>query len=311
MKKTHRNLGFLIWIIGAITLFMTISVSSSLKNLLFNIAEWLLVLSTIYGIFLIFTNDVFKQKYVKIFYTSIVFLILVTHFLRVIWLAALSKGVLSLGLFFKPYLFWPILLTFIYSALAGLLVCVLLWFSKQPRRKIIKIALTFVVTAAIVLTLGHLYLERDLSEKEIYFNYEIDTLSEVQELAISKQKNVYLDFWHSGCGPCLQEFSSYDQFRNQVDIAKVHFLFIGVDRSIIGEKQRQRVLIEKYGLKGTHSFVGKKNFAQILDDAGYKDQIHGIKAFPHHMIIGKEGRVLRIKAGKPTSELAAILGTIK
>lgn len=311
MKKPVSYFEFLIWILSAVTFFFAISSGSSFKHLLFSLVEWLLIVSTYYGIFLFYINGFFKKKYSKIFGVFILILILVTHVLKIILLTEIGDETLKLGYFFKLSLFLPTLTVFTNSILFGLLLCVLLWFFRQPKRKMIRITGVSLIILSIVLVLGYLFLNRDLSDKGIYFNYEINTLSEVQDLAISKQKTIYLDFWHSGCGPCLQEFSVHDQFQKHVDTDKVHLMFVGADRSIGGEKQKQRILIEKYELKGTHSFVSREEFSKMLDEAGYNEQIYGVKAFPHHLIIGRDGTILDIKAGKPTREMAVKLNTIK
>lgn len=52
-------------------------------------------------------------------------------------------------------------------------------------------------------------------------------------------KVVYVDFWHTGCTPCLEEFTHLPalkkKFHDRHDLA---FLYLGKDRSVPGEKFR-------------------------------------------------------------------------
>ncbi len=311
MKKLTSHFKIILWIISAAVLFFSISGSASLKGFLYNLTEGLLVVSTYYGIFLLYTNSNFKNKYGKIFGVIALIMTLTSHVLRVIYLAETGSDELKLVHFFRVSLFQHTLIVFGNSVLFGLATCGLIWLFRQPRRKMIRITGISLAILSLVVSLCYVYLNQGLDEQEIYFNYNINTLSEVQGFAISEQKTIYLDFWHSGCRPCLQEFEQHDEFRKLVDKDRVHFMFIGADRSVPGEKLKQRALIQKYDLKGTHSFVSREQFSRMLDQAGYDVNIHGMKAFPHHMIIGPDGTIIEIKAGKPTEELAARLNSIR
>ena len=311
MKKLTLYFKIILWIISAVILFLSTSGNASFKGFLYHLTEGLLIVSTYYGIFLLYTNSNFKNKYGKIFSVFALIMTLISQALRIIYLAEAGSDELKPVHFFRVSLFQHTLIVFGNSVLFGLAVCGLIWLFRQPRRKMIRITGISIAVLSTILASCYVYMNRDLGEQEIYFNYDINTLSEVQGFAKSEQKTIYLDFWHSGCRPCLQEFEQHDKFRKLVNKDHVHFMFIGTDRSVPGEKLKQRALIEKYDLKGTHSFVSREQFSRILDQAGYDMNIHGMKAFPHHMIIGPDGTIIKIKAGKPTEELAARLNSIK
>ncbi|MCG8310788.1 MAG: hypothetical protein MI975_25595 [Cytophagales bacterium] len=285
--------------------------SQSPISFLYHLVEGTLIAGTIYGIVLLYADCNFRVKRGK----GIVFILfattIATHVMRILYLLDAESKEIKLVYFFKSYLFAHTLMVAGNAVLIGLVVCLLIWLFRQPKQKIIKTTGVSLAVTAVISTLLYLYLQRDMSDEKIYFNYDISTLSDIQDFASYEQKMVYLDFWHSGCRPCLEEFQHHSEFRNLLDNNEVNLMFIGVDRSKPGEKMKQRLLIEKYDLQGTHSFVRLEEFHQILDDAGYDVHTHGSKAFPHHMIIDPDGTVQEIKAEKPTPELAVKLNNMR
>ena len=233
--------------------------------------------------------------------------LLISHVARIFWLMELGGTEFAVVHFFKGGLFMPTVETYAVCAVIGILIWFTILFLRMSRkRKLQTIGISSFLL--VLISLGaYAYLNRDLSKQDILTLYEIDDLAELKAYAKELDKTLYIDFWHSGCKPCLEEFDAHPEFRELVDTTKVEFFFMGADRSTPGEKQKQRVLIEKYQLKGTHSFVSREVFSTILDEAGYQEEVHGYKAFPHHMIIDAKGEVVAVKAGAPNKETAAIL----
>lgn len=291
-------------------LFFYVWASQSFIAFLYHLVEGTLIVGTIYGIILLYVDRNFRVKYGKSIVVISLAMVTATHVLRVIYLLDIESKEIEIVYFFRSYLVPHTLMVFGNAVLTGFVLCLFIWFFRQPRQRVIKITGVALVVAAVISAFFYLYLQRDMSEEKIYFNYSIKTLSDIRSFAKDQQKTVYLDFWHSGCSPCLEEFLHHSDFRNLLNDDVVNLMFIGVDRSKPGEKMKQRLLIEKYDLQGTHSFVTVREFHQILDDAGYDVNIHGSKAFPHHMIIAPDGTIQAIKAAKPTPELADELNGI-
>lgn len=114
-----------------------------------------------------------------------------------------------------------------------------------------------------------------------------------------KNKVIYVDFWHTGCGPCLIEFKSIpkvkEHFKDRDDLA---FLYLGKDRSIPGEKIRWKKMIENKELSGYHFFMTNEMSEKIWNETVHDDSI--MYSFPHYLIIGKDGEVVNNNSPRPS-----------
>lgn len=280
-------------------------------HFIYLLSEALLILWLVAGTPMLLWYKGTKTKIVFFAFLMVCILFACTHVSRIIWrLVDLENQSVEMIYFFKDYLLLSSLEVAYIPAILGGVIGFILWFSKLSSKKQRRVGLALLGSSVIISLSFYLYLNRDLSTKGIHFDYRINTMEEITQLAQQLEKNLYVDFWHSGCAPCLKEFENQPVFSEEVDDKKVHFLYLGTDRSVPGEKQKQRLLIEKYDLGGTHTFITKEEFSDILDEAGFQNKIHGYKAFPHHMIINSKGEITDIKAGKPTSELAHRLNNL-
>lgn len=307
MKKSFKILWFAVAIVF---LIFYSSTANHLIQFIYLFFEAVLIASVVYGTIGLFVNSDFRNEFGKRVLLGQLALILLTHILRVFWLIDRDDAALQTGYFFKGYLLKNTLMIVGNSFLIACVVVMLLLILRLSRKMMRRVVALVTVVLMCISLLFYLYLNRDLSQNGIHVDYTIDNIEKMRQVAIDHQKTVYVDFWHSGCGPCLQEFSEHENFKKLVDEQKVHFLFIGADRSVPGEKQKQRILIEKYNLQGTHTFISKEGFSEILDNAGYDVRIHGYKAFPHHMIISPDGDILEVKADSPSPSLASRLNGI-
>ena len=301
MKTSYK---ILLSVVAGAFLFFYLSIANNLLHFSYLLVEASLLIVVIYGTIGLCLNRDFRNHYGRKVLFGQVVLMLATHILRVVWLLYRDNVIFQVSYFLKGYLFKHTLILAGSSFLIASIVSLFILILRLPRRKMLRVAVILLVFFIGISLSFYLYMNRDLAHKGIHVDYSIDSIEEIRRAAIDQQKAVYVDFWHSGCGPCLKEFSQHENFSKLVDGQRVHFLFIGVDRSVPGEKQKQRIIIEKYNLKGTHTFISKEEFSEILDNAGYKIQIHGVKAFPHHMIISSEGEILEIKAQGPSPEMA-------
>ncbi|UPL50668.1 TlpA family protein disulfide reductase [Hymenobacter sublimis] len=110
-------------------------------------------------------------------------------------------------------------------------------------------------------------------------------------LADFRGKVIYLDFWYSSCAPCLAETPAAVKLKKQFLGRDVVFLYISVDRKAT---DWQRALA-KYPLTSPGS-------VHLLDPGGEKaSSAYGVSAFPSYWIIGRDGRIWRGGAPRPSA----------
>lgn len=117
-----------------------------------------------------------------------------------------------------------------------------------------------------------------------------------------KGKVVYVDYWHTGCGPCLEEFEFLpalkEKFKERKDLA---FLYLGKDRSVPGERFRWKKMIEKKKLSGDHYFMSNEKYDELWNETVNDTTI--IQAFPHYLIVDRNGRIINNNAPRPSDKL--------
>jgi thiol-disulfide isomerase/thioredoxin len=113
-----------------------------------------------------------------------------------------------------------------------------------------------------------------------------------------KGKVLYVDFWGTTCGPCLEEFRSFTKpvkqsFNNRNDIA---YLYICGGRKLIWKQQ-----IQKLGVEGSHIFLDEEDYVHFFRQAikGDKDTL---VAMPRYLIIGKDGKIANTNAPRPSQK---------
>lgn len=110
-----------------------------------------------------------------------------------------------------------------------------------------------------------------------------------------KGKVVYVDFWGTTCGPCLEEFRDFtkplkDKYRSRNDIA---YLYISRGNQYLWKQQ-----IEKYDIEGTHLFLDDDQYDKL-----YKQCVHNNKAvvyMPRYVILNKKGEIVITDAKRPS-----------
>jgi thiol-disulfide isomerase/thioredoxin len=128
-----------------------------------------------------------------------------------------------------------------------------------------------------------------------------DSFAEILSHPDLKNKVVYVDFWHTGCKPCLVQFESVPKLKQHfADRDDLVFLYLGKDRSVPGEKFRWKKMIEKKDLSGYHYFMTDQMFEKIWDEAVQDDSVY--KAFPHYLIVDKSGKVVNNNSPRPSSD---------
>jgi thiol-disulfide isomerase/thioredoxin len=108
-----------------------------------------------------------------------------------------------------------------------------------------------------------------------------------------KGKVLYVDFWGTTCGPCLQEFRDFtkplkDKYRDRDNI---RYLYIAQGNEYLWHEQ-----IKKYKVEGSHVFVNEKQYDKLYKQSTNDSTV----LMPHYLIIDKTGRIVEPNAKQPS-----------
>jgi thiol-disulfide isomerase/thioredoxin len=113
-----------------------------------------------------------------------------------------------------------------------------------------------------------------------------------------RNKVIYVDFWHTGCKPCLIEFNHLPQLKSHFKADQgIAFLYLGKDRSVPGEKYRWKKMVLSKNITGYHYFISDAQFDSFWEETVQDTSIN--KAFPHHLVINQKGKVVHHNAPGP------------
>ena len=109
-----------------------------------------------------------------------------------------------------------------------------------------------------------------------------------------KGKILYIDFWGTTCGPCLQEFRDFtqplkDRYKSRNDIA---YLYVAQGNKYLWKEQ-----IKKYKVEGFHAFVNENQYEKLYRQST-KDSA-GIILMPRYVIVNKAGNIVETNARQP------------
>ena len=113
-----------------------------------------------------------------------------------------------------------------------------------------------------------------------------------------KGKVVYVDFWGTTCGPCLEEFRNFtkplkQRFNNRTDIA---YLYVSGGRKLIWKQQ-----IQKLDVDGAHIFLNQADYNRFYRQA-INGNNHTLVSMPRYLIIDKTGKIADIDAPRPSDK---------
>ena len=115
-------------------------------------------------------------------------------------------------------------------------------------------------------------------------------------LAALKGKVVYVDFWASWCGPCRQSFPWMNDMQQKYGAQGLQIVAVNVDAKRADADQ----------------FLSEvpARFALAFDPKGDGARRIGVKAMPTALLIGADGRVVKVHQGfreQDRAELEALL----
>jgi len=95
---------------------------------------------------------------------------------------------------------------------------------------------------------------------------------------------VYIQFWFTGCKPCIKEIPEENRLVDVFKNEKVKIISI----CMYSSEESWRQVIEKYGMKSIALFC-KGNWDKILKEK------YDIASFPQHVLIDKHGKIIANK----------------
>jgi peroxiredoxin len=118
----------------------------------------------------------------------------------------------------------------------------------------------------------------------------MDTSGKAVALRDLRGKVVYLDFWYSGCRPCLTEAPAADKLKQQFLEKDVIFVYISTETNV----DRWKQAVEKHHLASANS-------VHLIDPEGWHAaRTYHVVGFPTYMIIGRDGRIYKTEASRPS-----------
>lgn len=101
-------------------------------------------------------------------------------------------------------------------------------------------------------------------------------------------KVVYLDFWASWCGPCLQQIPSARELKTRMEGQDVVFLYVSLDE----DEQAWRKKVADENIKGIH--VNVPGFQQDIP------QQYNVRGVPTFFVIGRDGLIFDNRPPRPS-----------
>ena len=122
------------------------------------------------------------------------------------------------------------------------------------------------------------------------FNY-VDINGKMVSLKSLRGTYVYIDMWATWCGPCKKEIPFLKELEHEYAGKNIQFVSISSDRP--KDKEKWKTMVKEKELGGIQLFAnGDEDFANA----------YIVQGIPHFILIDREGRALKMKAPRPSSE---------
>jgi thiol-disulfide isomerase/thioredoxin len=129
--------------------------------------------------------------------------------------------------------------------------------------------------------------------KDVYKIELFDTAGNITTLEKFRGKYLYVDFWFTGCKPCIAEIPSFKKLKAKLDRKDVVFVTISIDPT----ESMWLETIRKHNIDGEHFWTGRDLSYGML-----KDEFK-IVSFPFYWIVDPEGKIINPNADRPSKFL--------
>jgi thiol-disulfide isomerase/thioredoxin len=120
------------------------------------------------------------------------------------------------------------------------------------------------------------------------------TEAQTVHLSDYKGKVIFINFWETWCGPCVQELPTIENARLQLDSNQIVFL-------TVAEEPLQKIS----AFKSAHDY----HFQYLHSEKSFSDL--GINTYPTTYILDKEGKIALTKVGGVEWDSPEMIGFMK
>jgi thiol-disulfide isomerase/thioredoxin len=129
-----------------------------------------------------------------------------------------------------------------------------------------------------------LYLENGDLIPEFQATDERDSLYSIRDFS---NKIIYLNFWATWCGPCIQNMKNLNALISNSNNKDIYFINVCLD----SEKDKWRIALKKHNIQGTNLYSTETESNQLK-------AIFNINGIPHYTLIGKNNILFENKTDK-------------
>jgi len=106
-----------------------------------------------------------------------------------------------------------------------------------------------------------------------------------------KGKYIYIDFWATWCGPCIEEIPSLKKIKEQFKDTDIAFVALSVDKA--KDKEKWQKFIQQHNL-GTHQYLLNEENRKLVSDAW------NILQIPRFVLLDKMGNLIDANTRRPS-----------